>query len=64
MHTAILRPRDAARYLGTSVSTLYRWQRELPDFPKLIKLGRQASGWRKADLDAWIESRSPEGRAA
>jgi len=62
MTSAILRPKAAAEYLGVAVSTLYRWA-AATDFPKPIKLGRQASGWRKADLDAWID-RQAGGRAA
>ncbi len=63
MHTAIFRPKDAAAYLGVAVSTLYRWA-AATDFPKPIKLGRQATGWRKADLDDWLERKAREGQAA
>ena len=62
MEQAIYRPRAAAKYLGVSPSTLYRWAND-SDFPQPIKLGRQASGWRKADLDAWLDRRA-EGEAA
>ena len=62
MEQAIYRPRAAAKYLGVSPSTLYRWA-AATDFPRPIKLGRQASGWRKADLDKWLDSRA-EGAAA
>ncbi len=63
MHTAILRPKDAAAYLGVVPSTLYRWA-AATDFPKPIKLGKQASGWRKADLDEWLDRKAKEGQAA
>lgn len=63
MQNAILRPKAAAKYLGVATSTLYRWSNE-SCFPKPIKLGRQASGWRKADLDAWLERRAEGGRMA
>ena len=63
MRTAIFRPKDAAAYLGVAVSTLYRWA-ATGDFPQRVKLGRQASGWRKADLDAWLERKAREGQAA
>ena len=63
MQTAILRPKAAAEYLGVASSTLYRWSAG-PDFPKPIKLGKQASGWRKADLDAWLERKAREAAAA
>ncbi|RMG35444.1 MAG: AlpA family phage regulatory protein [Gammaproteobacteria bacterium] len=61
--TAIYRPKAAAEYIGVAVSTLYRWAAD-SDFPKPLKLGRQASGWRKADLDAWLERKAKEGEAA
>ncbi len=63
MHTAIFRPKDAAAYLGVAVSTLYRWANE-PGFPTRIKLGKHASGWRKADLDAWIDRQAKGERVA
>ncbi len=58
----ILRPRDAANHLGVSISTLYRWERECPGFPKRIKLGPRASGWRLADLESWLERQAAQGR--
>ena len=56
----ILRPAEAARFLGVSRGTLYRWQMENPDFPRLLHLGARSSGWRKADLEAWINTRAEE----
>ena len=45
--------RDAAKYLATSVSTLYGWvyQRRIP----FVKVGR-ALRFDRADLDRFIES--------
>jgi len=60
--TTIARPKAAANHLGVSTSTLYRWERERPDFPRRIKLGPRASGWRVADLDAWLEKQAAQGR--
>ncbi len=60
--SAILRPKEAAEYLSVSRTTLYRWA-ATTNFPKPIKLGAHASGWRKADLDAWIEARGDRGGA-
>jgi prophage regulatory protein len=28
------------------------------DFPAPVKLGARAVGWRRADVDAWLESRT------
>lgn len=63
MSQAILRPKAAAEYLGITVSTLYRWAADRPDFPKRIKMGALASGWRKSDLDAWLERKAEEAVA-
>ena len=30
-------------------------------FPKPVKLGKRAVGWREADLRAWLNSRQVEG---
>ncbi len=60
----IARPKAAARHIGVSISTLYRWERERPDFPRRIKLGPRASGWRLADLESWLERQARCGEAA
>ncbi len=54
MTDAILRPKAAAKYLGVAVSTLYRWA-AASDFPKPFHLGPRVTGWRKEDIDQWIE---------
>ncbi len=63
--SAIMRPADAAKYLSVSVQTLYRWAAE-GKLPRPLKLGERASGWKKADLDAYIASLdgTAEGGAA
>ena len=55
-HAEVLRPREAARYLGISRSTLDRW-RKSGEFPKALQLGAQSIGWRKSTLDEWLDSR-------
>ena len=55
--TEILRPRQAAEYLGAGLSTLYRWAQTRPDFPKKLRLGPRTVGYRRSDLDKWLESR-------
>ena len=51
----ILNTIEAARYLGLSKPTLERF-RTLGGGPKYAKLGSSVR-YRKADLDAWLESR-------
>ncbi len=57
----ILRVRDVLdRIGGVSRSTLYRWM-DAGRFPRPLKLGPQAAGWRETDVDAWLESRQLSG---
>ena len=41
---------------GLSRSTLYRLI-SCEQFPRPVRLGPRAVGWRRADLDAWSEAR-------
>ena len=40
----VLRPREAARYVGLSRPTIDPW-RKAGKFPKALRLGAQAIGW-------------------
>ncbi len=55
----ILRPKHAASMLDIALSTLYRWEKR-SDFPKRIKLGPSSSGWRKAELEQWLDRQASE----
>lgn len=51
----IIRASEAARLLGVSQVTINRWCKDPQvDFPKRIKLGRNAVGFLKADLVEYI----------
>jgi prophage regulatory protein len=56
----VLRMAEAARLLGVSLSTLWRWERS-GDFPKRIRLGVRTVGIREDELMAWIEGRQRPG---
>ncbi|MNF66625.1 Prophage CP4-57 regulatory protein (AlpA) [compost metagenome] len=50
------RPKALARYLGISVPTLYRWERE-GLFPKRNKMpGVGCTVWRWSDVHAWTDA--------
>lgn len=53
----IIRRREVEVRTGLSRSTLYAMMAE-GEFPKPIKLGKRAVGWREADIAAWLESRT------
>ena len=48
-----LRPAEAAKYLRVSRTTIWRWARERPDFPKPIRLSATIAAFRRADIDAF-----------
>lgn len=55
-HTpAVLRPRDAAAYLGIGLSTIWRWAQRDAGFPRPHKLASRVTVWRKSDLDDFLE---------
>lgn len=50
---SIIRPKELFGMLSISVATLYRWISE-GKFPKKIKLGPSAVGWRHSDIEDWL----------
>lgn len=52
---AILRPPEAALYIGLSESTLAK-QRLRGDGPRYVKLGSRAVGYSINELDAYLEA--------
>ena len=56
MVSPILRRPDVEAVTGLSRSTIYKWMDE-GSFPKPVKLGPRAVGWREADINEWLETR-------
>jgi predicted DNA-binding transcriptional regulator AlpA len=50
-----LRNRIAAKYLGLSEVTIWRLCETDPDFPKKIRITKRCVGFRKSELDAYLE---------
>jgi prophage regulatory protein len=57
MPAAVYRRPEVERITGLSRSTLYAMMAD-GSFPKPVKLGKRAVGWREADIIAWLESRT------
>ena len=53
---AILRPKQAAHYLNISTVTLWRYNDSDPTFPRKIRMSARCVGYKKVDLDAWLNS--------
>lgn len=45
--------------LGISRSTIYRLMED-GDFPRPIRLGRRAVGWKSEDIDDWLLGQAKE----
>ena len=58
----ILRLPEVARLTGMSKGTIHRRYRE-GTFPRPLKLGVQSIGWRRKDIDDWLESLPRAGGA-
>ena len=59
MVSPILRRPDVEAVTGLSRSTIYKWMNE-GSFPKPVKLGPRAVGWREEQIEAWIADRIGE----
>ncbi|MFX0546503.1 helix-turn-helix transcriptional regulator [Roseovarius sp. S1116L3] len=59
MTNKVYRRPDVEGITGLSRSTLYAMMAE-GTFPKPVKLGKRAVGWREADITAWLESRAQD----
>lgn len=58
----VLRLKQAAAYCGFSTTTLWRLEQTDLDFPRKIKFSARVCGYRREDLDAYLQ-RKAEGAA-
>lgn len=52
-----LTARDLADRYSVALSTVWRWPKENPEFPKPIRLGAGCTRWRLSDLVAFEKAR-------
>lgn len=60
----VLRLTQLMRKIGVSRSTIYDWlnpksPRYDANFPKQLRLGRQAVGWLESEIDEWLLNSCP-----
>jgi prophage regulatory protein len=55
-HDRLVRRSEVERLTGLSRSTIYQWIKD-GEFPRPVKLGARAVGWRENDVLAWIKAR-------
>ena len=56
----IARIKIAAAILGVTKKHLHELAKR-PDFPRKVKIGANAIGWRVSDLEAWIDAQIVKG---
>ncbi len=56
MAEIIMRLPEVQTAVGVGRSTLYDWMKA-GTFPRPVKLGARAIGWRQAEILAWLDSR-------
>lgn len=52
----VFSPKDAAKYLGCCVTSLYRYMKIIPNFPQGVKLTAGKVVFFKDDLDAYLDA--------
>jgi prophage regulatory protein len=57
MQAKILRRKDVENMVGLSRSTIYKLMNQ-GLFPKAIRLGPRAVGWRISDIENWINQQA------
>lgn len=55
----LIRPKDLANKLGIGISTLYERMKQ-PDFPRKIRISKQAVGFRESEIDEWMNKNTED----
>jgi predicted DNA-binding transcriptional regulator AlpA len=56
-HDRLLSADEVAAILRCHKVTLYRWMKNIPDFPHPIRVGQNSIAWRATCIRAYIASR-------
>jgi predicted DNA-binding transcriptional regulator AlpA len=57
-----MRLAEVARYLGVTKRHIYELQKQNADFPRKIALSSRCVGWKKEEIDAWLDTRKVESK--
>ncbi len=63
LQAEVLRPYEAALYLGVTLDMLQRWRTDGIG-PRFLPWGRRTVRYRMKDLDEWLESQRTAGNTA
>jgi excisionase family DNA binding protein len=55
---AVLRPDEAAKYLGLARSSLYELLADDCSFPRPLVISGRRRGFLRAEIDAWLQARA------
>jgi prophage regulatory protein len=58
MQETFLSDKDLAARWGVSRPTVWRWAKEQPDFPQVVKLTPGCARWRLSHIEAWESARA------
>lgn len=58
MNETFLSDEQLGERYGVSRVSIWRWHRERPEFPRVIKLTPGCARWRLSEIEAWESSRA------
>ena len=59
----LLSTKETAERLDCAMSTLWRWLKEIPDFPRMVRTGIRKRGFYESEVDAYLKRRRSEVEA-
>lgn len=57
----LIRVPTVAAMLSVSRSTVWRWSKFKPEFPRPIKISTGVTAWKLDEIQAWLEGRDQGG---
>lgn len=57
MSAKYMTAKQLAEHIGVDITTIWRWRREVKDFPSIIRLGPNSVRFVVDEVEAWINAR-------